>query len=87
MIQEPFSERMNNMSRVFVPENYTSALSLYDTQEAISMIKKTFEKLLCSALNLKRVSAPLFVEGDSGLNDDLSGVERPVSFTVRETGT
>ena len=75
------------MSRVFVPENYSSALSLYDTQEAISLIKKTFEKLLCNALNLKRVSAPLFVEGASGLNDDLSGVERPVDFTVRETGT
>ena len=75
------------MSRVFVPENYAPALSLYDTQEAISLIKKTFEKLLCSALNLKRVSAPLFVEGASGLNDDLSGVERPVDFTVRETGT
>ena len=75
------------MSRVYVPENYSSALSLYETQEAISLIKKTFEKLLCNALNLKRVSAPLFVEGASGLNDDLSGVERPVDFTVRETGT
>lgn len=75
------------MSRVIVPAAYRSALSLYETQEAIALIKKTFEKSLCSALNLKRVSAPLFVEGASGLNDDLSGVERPVSFTVRETGT
>ncbi len=74
------------MSRVVVPEGYRSVLSLYDTQEAIALIKKTFEKSLCSALNLKRVSAPLFVEGASGLNDDLNGVERPVSFTLRETG-
>ena len=44
------------MSRVLIPENYAPVLSLYDTQEAISLIKKTFEKLLCSALNLKRVS-------------------------------
>ncbi len=75
------------MSHVAVPAGYSSVLSLYDTQEAIALIKKTFEKSLCSALNLKRVSAPLFVEGASGLNDDLNGVERPVSFSLRETGT
>ena len=74
------------MSRVVVSEGYRSVLSLYDTQEAIALIKKTFEKSLSNALNLKRVSAPLFVEGASGLNDDLNGVERPVSFTLRETG-
>ena len=68
------------MSRVVVSEGYRSVLSLYDTQEAIALIKKTFEKSLSNALNLKRVSAPLFVEGASGLNDDLNGVERPVSF-------
>jgi len=71
------------MSRVVVSEGYRSVLSLYDTQEAIALIKKTFEKSLSNALNLKRVSAPLFVEGASGLNDDLNGVERPVSFTAR----
>ena len=71
------------MSRVVVSEGYRSVLSLYDTQEAIALIKKTFEKSLSNALNLKRVSAPLFVEGASGLNDDLNGVERPVSFTLR----
>lgn len=64
------------MSRVVVSEGYRSVLSLYDTQEAIALIKKTFEKSLSNALNLKRVSAPLFVEGASGLNDDLNGVER-----------
>ncbi|MGI6670593.1 MAG: aspartate--ammonia ligase [Christensenellales bacterium] len=75
------------MSRIQVPENYRSYLTLYETQEAISIIKKTFEDFLCRALNLKRVSAPLFVEGASGLNDDLSGVERPVSFDIKDTGT
>ena len=49
------------MSRVVVSEGYRSVLSLYDTQEAIALIKKTFEKSLSNALNLKRVSAPLFV--------------------------
>ena len=75
------------MSRAVIPAGYRSPLSLYETQEAIDLIKSTFEGYLCSALNLKRVSAPLFVEGASGLNDDLNGVERPVSFTVKETGT
>ncbi len=75
------------MSHVIVPAGYRSSLSLYETQEAIDLIKTTFQGYLCNALNLKRVSAPLFVEGASGLNDDLNGVERPVAFTVRETGT
>ena len=70
-----------------IPEGYVSALSLYETQEAIELIKKSFAKSLSNALRLKRVSAPLFVEGATGLNDDLNGVERPVAFTVKETGT
>ncbi|MBQ7519598.1 MAG: aspartate--ammonia ligase [Clostridia bacterium] len=74
------------MSHVTIPTGYRSSLSLYETQEAIDLIKSTFEGYLCNALNLKRVSAPLFVEGGSGLNDDLNGVERPVAFTVKETG-
>ncbi len=64
------------------PLNYKSNMSLYETQEAISLIKKTFQKHLSDALHLKRVSAPLFVETSSGLNDDLNGIERPVSFDV-----
>lgn len=64
------------------PLNYKSNMSLYETQEAISLIKKTFQKHLSDALHLKRVSAPLFVETSSGLNDDLNGVERPVSFDI-----
>ncbi|NLZ88439.1 MAG: aspartate--ammonia ligase [Clostridiales bacterium] len=75
------------MSRIVIPDNYRSYLSLYETQEAISLIKKTFEEFLAKALNLKRVSAPLFVEAGSGLNDNLSGIERPVSFDLKETGT
>ena len=74
------------MSHVEVPAGYVSNLSLYETQEAIALIKKTFESNLSHALHLKRVSAPLFVDGASGLNDDLNGVERPVSFDILETG-
>ncbi len=74
------------MSNVVVPKDYKSVLSLYDTQEAIAMIKKTFQSNLSHALNLMRVSAPLFVDGASGLNDNLNGVERPVSFDMLETG-
>ena len=74
------------MSRVVIPEGYASSLTLYETQAAIDLIKKTFQSNLSHALNLKRVSAPLFVDGASGLNDDLNGVERPVSFDMLETG-
>ncbi len=74
------------MSHVIVPAGYTSTLSLYETQEAIGLIKKLFQGNLSHALHLKRVSAPLFVDGASGLNDDLNGVERPVSFDMLETG-
>ena len=74
------------MSKVTVPQNYKTALGLYDTQTAIGLLKRTFEERLCLALNLKRVSAPLFVDPNTGLNDDLSGVERAVRFDLKETG-
>ena len=74
------------MSKVFIPAGYRSCLSLYDTQKAISLIKRVFEDTLCGNLNLSRVSAPLFVEASTGLNDDLNGVERPVSFDVPDIG-
>ncbi len=74
------------MSRTVIPQGYQSTLTLYETQEAIALIKKLFQGNLSHALHLKRVSAPLFVDGASGLNDDLSGVERPVSFDMLETG-
>ncbi len=74
------------MSKVIVPKGYKTKLGLYDTQTAIGLLKRTFEERLCLALNLKRVSAPLFVDPNTGLNDDLSGVERPVRFDLKETG-
>ncbi|MBQ8322143.1 MAG: aspartate--ammonia ligase [Clostridia bacterium] len=70
------------MSKLFIPENYTPVLDVYDTQKAISFIKQTFQARLASALHLKRVSAPLFVTESSGLNDNLNGTERPVSFDI-----
>ena len=75
------------MSKVIIPAGYRPALSLYDTQKAIGLIKRLFEDMLCGALNLRRVSSPLFVPASSGLNDNLNGVERPVSFDVKDTGT
>ena len=69
-----------------IPEGYKTALDVYDTQRCIEFIKSRFQENLRSALNLKRVSAPLFVRADTGLNDDLNGVERPVAFDVPATG-
>lgn len=68
--------------KTYFPKGYKSTMSLYETQEAISFIKKTFQKKLSKALHLKRVSAPLFVEANSGLNDDLNGIEEAVSFKI-----
>ena len=70
------------MSKIIIPANYKPALNLYDTQRAIGTVKRLFADTLCATLNLYRVSAPLFVEASTGLNDDLNGVERPVSFDV-----
>ena len=68
--------------KTFIPDGYTSLLSIYDTQKAISLLKRLFEDRLGDLLNLYRVSAPLFVDEKSGLNDNLNGVERPVSFDI-----
>lgn len=68
--------------KTVIPEGYKSILSIYDTQKAISLLKRLFEDRLGALLNLYRVSAPLFVEESSGLNDNLSGVERPVGFDI-----
>ena len=65
---------------------YKSKLSVLETQSIIRSLRHRFEEALCDALNLSRVSAPLFVKRDSGLNDNLNGVERPVSFDILETG-
>ena len=69
-----------------LPEHYQPALGLYETQKAIGLIKNIFQVKLCAALRLKRVTAPLFVDPATGLNDDLNGVERPVSFDVPAVG-
>ncbi|MBR4466836.1 MAG: aspartate--ammonia ligase, partial [Clostridia bacterium] len=74
------------MSSCIVPEGYKNPLSLYETQRAIEFIKTGFQNSLCRSLNLKRVSAPLFVEEASGLNDNLNGYERPVSFDIPDVG-
>ena len=71
------------MSKLTIPKGYKSALSLYETQSAIGKIKRIFEDNLSNALNLKRVSAPLFVLTGTGLNDDLNGIERPVEFDIK----
>ena len=70
------------MSKVFIPESYRAPLSVYELQRAIEFIKSNFQTNLSNALNLRRVSAPLFVEEASGLNDNLNGYERPVSFDI-----
>ncbi len=75
------------MNKIYIPDGYTPKLDVYDTQRAISYIKQTFQEEFSKALNLKRVSAPLFVTEDSGLNDNLNGYERPVSFDVPAVGT
>lgn len=69
-----------------VPKHYKAALRLYETQKAIGLIKNVFQVKLCAALHLKRVTAPLFVDPATGLNDDLNGVERPVGFDVPAVG-
>ncbi len=74
------------MSKLYIPENYESWRDVYRTQKAISFIKRTFQDRLAAALNLKRVSAPLFVTEASGLNDNLNGVERPVGFDIPDVG-
>ncbi len=74
------------MNKIYIPEGYSPALDAYDTQRAIAFIKRNFQEEFANALNLKRVSAPLFVTESSGLNDNLSGVERPVSFDIPAVG-
>ncbi len=72
------------MENLIIPKEYHSELNLHDTQIAIKTVKDFFQNLLALRLNLSRVSAPLFVDPTSGLNDNLNGVERPVSFDIKE---
>ena len=74
------------MLTTVIPQGYAPCLNLYDTQKAIGLLKRLFEDSLGGALHLRRVSAPLFVEASTGLNDDLNGVERAVSFDIPDAG-
>ncbi len=72
------------MSKIYIPEGYKSPQPIKETEIAIKEVKDYFERALAWALNLTRVSAPLFVKPESGLNDNLNGVERPVTFGIKE---
>lgn len=70
--------------RLFIPEGYKAYLSIRETEDAIRYIKTSFQRNLAEALNLSRVSSPLFVLGNTGVNDNLNGIERPVSFDIKD---
>ena len=74
------------MSSINIPKGYKSPLDIRETEIAIKEVKDFFERALANELNLTRVSAPLFVRPETGLNDNLNGIERPVSFEVKEDG-
>ncbi|MCM1283995.1 MAG: aspartate--ammonia ligase [Roseburia sp.] len=74
------------MEKLFIPKDYSPELNLHDTQVAIKLVKDFFQGMLAQRLHLQRVSAPLFVDPATGLNDNLNGYERPVSFGIREQG-
>lgn len=82
MLHRKVSTTMN----FIVPAGYTPDIDLKETQIAIKVVKDFFQKELTKQLNLTRVSAPLFVTPESGLNDNLNGVERPVAFDIKEGG-
>ena len=72
--------------KLTIPEHYNPVLSVRQTQEAIKYIRDTFQHEFGKEMNLLRISAPLFVEKRSGLNDDLNGIEEPVHFTMKDIG-
>ena len=74
------------MKSIFLPEGYRSPLTIRETEIAIKEIKDYFERALAKSLHLTRVSAPLFVKPESGLNDNLDGTQRPVAFDIKEKG-
>lgn len=84
VIEKNLNIKEIRMKHLIIPEDYQSALTLHDTQIAIKTVKDFFQNLLADRLNLQRVSAPLFVDPGSGLNDNLNGIERPVTFGIRE---
>ena len=78
--------KVNDSMNFYIPEGYAPQIDLRETQVAIKTVKDFFQKELTKQLNLTRVSAPLVVTPESGMNDNLNGVERPVSFDVKEGG-
>ncbi|MBW6534018.1 MAG: aspartate--ammonia ligase, partial [Mariniphaga sp.] len=70
--------------KLFIPKNYRSVLDVNKTEQAIKLIKDFFQLSLAAELRLRRVTAPLFVKQGTGINDDLNGIERPVSFPMKE---
>lgn len=70
--------------KLFIPKDYQSVLNVSQTEQAIKMVKDFFQLNLASELRLRRVTAPLFVKQGTGINDDLNGIERPVSFPMKE---
>ncbi|RLD93783.1 MAG: aspartate--ammonia ligase, partial [Bacteroidetes bacterium] len=70
--------------KLYIPSNYKSILTLKESERAIKMVKDFFEQNLAAELKLRRVTAPLFVQRGTGINDDLNGTERPVSFEVKD---
>ncbi len=81
-----YAEMRMKMSNILIPAGYKDELGIMETEIAIKTVKDFFERELAKNLDLTRVSAPLFVAPESGLNDNLNGVERPVSFGVKEQG-
>lgn len=73
------------MSRLVIPEGYQAKLTIKETEEAIKLLKDYFERRLGEELNLKRVSSPLFVRPETGLNDNLNGMEKPVTFQIKDS--
>lgn len=74
------------MKQLFLPEDYTSVLDVWQTEHAIKFIKDTFQLALAAELKLRRITAPIVVPSGKGLNDNLSGTEQPVSFGARVLG-
>ncbi|PID89982.1 MAG: aspartate--ammonia ligase [Bacteroidetes bacterium] len=72
------------MSKYIIPPNYKSLLGLYETEQAIKLLKDFFQANLATGLHLRRVTGPLFVQRGLGLNDDLNGIERPVTFPIKD---
>ena len=72
------------MKNLFVPKNYKNLLDVNETEKAIKLVKETFQQNLAAELKLRRVTAPLFVLKGTGINDDLNGIERKVSFPIKD---